>query len=234
MGKRVNFCARSVVTCDSYIKADEIMDQAAFFFCMRLATVPRNIASRLTVPVVIHTYNVRELTRRMNAGQVLFLQRASNGSGRMRSITHVAIQNYVYESGDALIRRGMKFNPSNLPLACPEDIPLPIQCPSGFTLLCYGDRIRRKRDGSLMDPLSTIAWPTLHVGDTVLVTPKDGDWCLTFVSHDRISNLVSVVSSLWSHSHNYVLPKKKINHSSGNFVLYRCSLRSKSATLRGM
>ena len=36
MGKRVNFCARSVVTCDSYIKADEIMDQAAFFFACGL------------------------------------------------------------------------------------------------------------------------------------------------------------------------------------------------------
>jgi DNA-directed RNA polymerase beta' subunit len=38
MGKRVNFCARSVVTCDSYIDTDEIM-------------VPHNVVARLTHPV---------------------------------------------------------------------------------------------------------------------------------------------------------------------------------------
>ena len=162
MGKRVNFCARSVVTCDSYIAADEIM-------------VPRNISSRLTYPVVVHPYNIQMLNERMRNGEVLFMQRASGG-GRMRSITHVAIQNYVPESGDCLIRRGLKYRLSQLPLPCAEDIPLPIQCAG--PILCFGDRIRCKADGSLLDPLQTITWPTLQIGDTVLVTPKDGDWCL--------------------------------------------------------
>ena len=164
MGKRVNFCARSVVTCDSYINADEIM-------------VPHHIACRLTAPIVVHQFNIKELEQRMQMGQVLFLQRGSQ-DGRMRSITHVAVQNYVQERGDCLIRRGTKYSDMKPPLPLPEDIPLPIQVNRGTPLLCFGDRIRRKRDGALIDPLKTIVWPALYIGDIVLVTPKDGDWCL--------------------------------------------------------
>ena len=124
----------------------------------------------------------------------------------MRSITHLAIQNYVYEDGDCVVRRGSKYgvhtipyhskewydDVSRLPLPTPEDIPLPIQTTGGFTSLCFGDRIRKSRTGVLLEtsvnpfecihprcnPLTTISWPELNVGDTVLVTPKDGDWCL--------------------------------------------------------
>jgi hypothetical protein len=143
--------------------------------------IPWNIASRLTYPVVVHAHNHEQLTARMELGQILFLQRAVTG-GRMRSITHVAIQNYVYETGDCLIRRGVKYTIHRIPMSCMEDVPLPIQCCAGFATLCFGDRIRRKRDGSLVDPLRTITWPTLQIGDTVLVTPKNGDWCLTLGS----------------------------------------------------
>jgi hypothetical protein len=166
MGKRVNFCARSVVTCDSYIAVDEIM-------------VPQHIAARLTYPVVVHAWNHHLLTERMQSGHVLFLQRATTG-GRMRSITHVAIQNYTTQSGDCLVRKGLKYPIHKPPLPCPEDVTLPIQCPG--PTLCFGDRIRCKRTGALLDPLQTITWPTLQVGDTVLVTPRDGDWCLALAS----------------------------------------------------
>ena len=92
MGKRVNFCARSVVTCDSYIDVDEVM-------------IPYAIAGRLTSPVVVHRFNIHEINSRLRAGQVLFLQRSASGS-RMRSITHVAMQNFVPNHGDCLLRRG--------------------------------------------------------------------------------------------------------------------------------
>lgn len=45
MGKRVNFCTRSVVTCDSRIDVDEIL-------------IPHNVAARLTYPVSVHAYNL--------------------------------------------------------------------------------------------------------------------------------------------------------------------------------
>ena len=176
----MNFCARSVVTCDSYIDADEIL-------------VPSNIASRLTHPVVVHAFNHRQLTESMHAGKVLFLQRSSATGSRMRSITHVAIQNYTHQPGDCLIRRGVKFtlertgvwlignhSPCAPPFPAAEDVPLPIQSPNtGFHVrscfcdrsvrpatLCFGDRIRRRQEGRLIDPLATITWPVLHVGDT--------------------------------------------------------------------
>ena len=179
MGKRVNFCARSVVTCDSYIDADEIM-------------VPHSIACRLTAPLVVHAYNVEDVERRMREGQVLFIQRTGSrvyfsplskytmavSNGRMRSITHVAIQTYVRDVGDCLIRHNIKYPGMQAPPPLPEDIPLPVQCAGDCPVLCFGDRIRRKRDGALLDPMSTITWPALYIGDTVLVTPRDGDWCL--------------------------------------------------------
>ena len=178
MGKRVNFCARSVVTCDSYIDADEIM-------------VPHSIACRLTAPLVVHAYNVEDVERRMREGQVLFIQRTGS-NGRMRSITHVAIQTippfnplkrcmiqtYVRDVGDCLIRHNIKYPGMQAPPPLAEDIPLPVQCASDCPVLCFGDRIRRKRDGALLDPMLTITWPALYIGDTVLVTPRDGDWCL--------------------------------------------------------
>ena len=164
MGKRVNFCARSVVTCDSYINADEVM-------------IPYAIASRLTYPVVIHRFNIGDVIERLHNGQVLFLQRGTGGS-RMRSITHVAVQNYVPAQGDCLLRRGRKYTLDRPPTPSIEDLPLPIQCNKPFITLCFGDRIRCHRNGQIIDPLSTITWPTLNVGDVVLVTPRDGDWCL--------------------------------------------------------
>ena len=159
-----------------YIEAHEIM-------------VPYSIASKLTYPMVVHPFNIKNITLRMKMGQVLFLQRGTNGS-RMRSITHVAVQNYTPVEGDCLLRRGSKYTHLRMPLPTLEDIPLPIQTNGCFPVLCFGDRIRSKKDGILVDPLNTITWPTLNEGDIVLVTPQNGDWCLIFVSIVRISNHV--------------------------------------------
>lgn len=83
---------------------------------------------------------------------------------------------------DCLLRRGRKFPLTTPPLPTPEDILLPVQCRSGDgpdTALCFGDRIVSvERSGAIVDPLRTVAWPVLQPGDTVLVTPRDGDWCL--------------------------------------------------------
>lgn len=96
----------------------------------------------------------------------------------MRAITHVAVQNYYPADRDCLIRRGNKYAFSQPPLMRPDDVPLPIQCAGGSVTLCFGDRIRRATDQALIDPLQTITWPVLQVGDTVLVNPRNGDYCL--------------------------------------------------------
>lgn len=163
MGKRVNFCARSVVTCDSFLEADQI-------------AVPLAVVSRLTQPVVVHAYNAAELAVRLRRGQVLFLQRAS--AERMRAIAHVAASLYHPDAGDCLVRRGNKYRLHRPPPLQPEDVPLPVQPAGPGVVLCFGDRIRRRADRALLDPLALVAWPVLRLGDTVLVTPQDGDWVL--------------------------------------------------------
>ena len=166
MGKRVNFCARSVVTCDSYIDADEIM-------------VPHAVANRLTYPVLVHAYNLADLTRRMRSGAVLFVQRA--GQPRLRAIGHIAILALALDPRDRLIRRNGKYPLLRPPLPSVEDVPLPVQghVDGVETVLCYGDRIFSLHGGRVVvDPLQHVTWPVLEPGDTVLVTPQDGDWVL--------------------------------------------------------
>ena len=154
MGKRVNYCARSVVTCDSYIDADEIL-------------VPRHIIHRLTYPLVVHSYNIAAVEARMRSGEVLFIQRGNQSQARMRAISHIAVTRYVPEEGDRLMRRGNKYPIHRVPLPAADDIALPVQCANGVPPLCFGDRIFRARDRRVIDPMRSVSWPTLSVGDTV-------------------------------------------------------------------
>ena len=170
MGKRVNYCARSVVTCDSHLSAGEIM-------------VPWSIVHRLTAPTLVLAHNLPHLLARMRHGEVLFVQR-STGPGRMRSVNHLAVQNLVLSPGDCVLRGGSKYRFGSagaaVPPSRPEDVPLPVQsvpggprATSGWTL-CFGDRVRLASTGAVVDPLRCISWPDLHVGDAVLVVPRVG------------------------------------------------------------
>ena len=49
MGKRVNFCARSVASGDNNLALDEI-------------GIPRSVAQKLTVPVRVARYNIGRVT----------------------------------------------------------------------------------------------------------------------------------------------------------------------------
>lgn len=62
----------------------------------------------------------------------------------------------------------------------PDDVLLPVQCRKDGreTKLCFGDRILSRQLRRLINPLRFVAWPTLQPGDTVLVVPRDGDYCL--------------------------------------------------------
>lgn len=143
----MNYCARSVVTCDSRIEADEIM-------------VPRTVAFRLTSPVVVRPFNHTELTQRLARGEVLFLQRAGRGQ-RMRAIAHVAMQLYIPEDRDCILRRDRKYNIWAPPLPTADDVLLPVQCRSDGreTRLCFGDRILSQRRRAFLDPLRSVACP---------------------------------------------------------------------------
>lgn len=88
-----DFCARSVVTCDSYLRCDEIM-------------VPASVVHRLTRPVVVHSFNIDALTLAMHKGNILFIQRTGSMS-RLRSIAHIAILDLAIDpQTDRLLRHG--------------------------------------------------------------------------------------------------------------------------------
>lgn len=152
--------------------------------------VPRSIIHRLTTPVLVLPHTIVSLTSAMHRGEVLFIQRgqsvgpSDSARGRMRSINHLAIQNMVLSDGDCVIRHGNKYlyHAGNRPVPpmLQEDIPLPVQNPcggihvaSGWTL-CFGDRVRLASTGTIVDPLTCIAWPNLQIGDAVLVVPRVG------------------------------------------------------------
>ena len=165
--------ARSVVTCDSWIGSEEIL-------------VPQCLAYRLTYPVVVQAHNKAMLQDRMQRGAVPFLQRHGQNA-HMRSISHIAIQNLVMSASDRIVRRGNKFPVTSPPMPRPEDIPFPVQptwsqlsvSGSPMPILCFGDRIVRhgSHTGSI-DPLDCVVWPVLQIGDTLLMTPQDGDYVL--------------------------------------------------------
>ena len=93
--------------------------------------VPRAIANRLTYPVAVQSYNISDLEARMRRGEVLFIQRTATCNAkttpRMRAIGHLAVNNYVPETRDRLVRRGNKYPITEPPLPAPEDIVLPVQ-----------------------------------------------------------------------------------------------------------
>lgn len=124
----------------------------------------------------------------MTQGQVLFVQREDDDKKvdhRMRSVNHIALMEITVDmKRDCLLRRGNKYRLDSpleqLPKQLPDEIPLPVQ-PSGLPIsLCFGDRliIHGEDKAHIVDPMQYISWPILHIGDTVLVVPQEGDWIL--------------------------------------------------------
>lgn len=165
----MNFCARSVVTCDSSLRCNEIM-------------IPASVVHRLTRPVVVQNFNFDALTRAMQRGNVLFIQRAGKGT-RLRSIAHIAILDLAIDTQrDCLVRHGNKHRMNGRIQQLHSDIPLPVQPTENIgVVLCYGDRLilhsLPSQTGSI-DPMEYVSWPELQLGDTVLVVPQEGDWVL--------------------------------------------------------
>lgn len=66
MGKRVDFCGRSVVTCSQYLSASEILLPHPDRPRVPRTSRERVILHRLTVPVTVHQYNLTLLVTRMH------------------------------------------------------------------------------------------------------------------------------------------------------------------------
>lgn len=162
----MNFCSRSVLTCDSSLRCDEIM-------------IPASVVHRLTRPVVVQQFNLDILNNAMRHGNILFIQRAGPG-GRLRSVDSIASLDLPIDvERYSLIRHGNRYKLAGCPVRqTPCDIPLPIQAiPNTEVVLCFGDRLMVPGRG-VVDPLQHVAWPEIKIGDTVLIVPQEGDWVL--------------------------------------------------------
>ena len=158
MGKRTNHCARSVVTCDCDLEADEV-------------GVPVTVLSKITQPVVVCEWNIKLLSLRMRQGSILFVR---GGDGITRGIGHLAVFSIVFESGDCIIRKGNKYRVGHCyaPLHA-DSVPLPVQIDGATFQLCIGDILLR--NGVFSNPLSFVTWPALKFGDILLMCPQLGD-----------------------------------------------------------
>jgi DNA-directed RNA polymerase beta' subunit len=170
MGKRVNFCARTVVTCDSSIGVDEI-------------GVPHAVLQRITQPCPVNAYNLEAVTQMMHAGRVMFLKR----DGTTKHISFIAQQTIVLEPRDTVVRSGGRYSPfhgQKCPVLPPASqstqptlhIPIALQNSTKRLVLLVDDIIMR--GGQHIRPLGTIVWPQLRIGDVVLVNPGKGDMVL--------------------------------------------------------
>ena len=168
MGKRVNFCARVVATCDAFLLADQV-------------GLPYQVLQRITKPLVVQMYNLEYATRMLHTGQVHFMQKYKNP--QKWHISFVAEQTLTLQSTDILVRDGRKYR-INANCSTPP-VPYTVcALPLNMTTIdnriqvrmCVGDRVLR--DGQFLNPLNYIKWPKLDVGDELLVLPQEGDYIL--------------------------------------------------------
>jgi len=93
MGKRVDYSARSVITPDPNIGIFEL-------------GVPKHVASRITVPVVVNAMNRVKLTEYVRAGYNAYpgAKSIKKRSGRMISLRVLDTSNITLELGDVVNR----------------------------------------------------------------------------------------------------------------------------------
>ena len=224
-----------MVTCDSWIGSEEIL-------------IPQCLAFRLTSPVVVQAHNKAQLQERMACGAVLFIQRRALGA-HMRSIAHVATQNLVLAPSDRVIRRGNKYVAAALPAMRPEDVPFPVQpmwssslsgspATNPAPVLCFGDRVVRQGPnggrGSIVNPLDCVIWPVLQNGDTLLITPQDGDFVLmnrqpTLVQESMLGTRIGPINCLL-----FGPNPARYAHSNRTAVEFRVHVRAHGGTPGGL
>lgn len=202
MGKRVNFCARTVATCDSTLCADEI-------------SIPLCVLVNVSYPIQVQLFNHAYLTSCMQRGMLTHMCGGHDAPGseipmgeRCRWRTNALTTRSV------LFRRKRRWrlyvddvdvgsdNTMLLPIPpiLAEDAPIAIPPKASMansarscTLvrMCLGDRILSPyhRCVSVCD---LIVWPTLCIGDVVWLVPQDGDMVLV----NRQPTLVQVCEAL--------------------------------------
>ena len=144
MGKRRNQSGRSVISADPTVRTDELV-------------VPEQVASNLTMPVMVATFNIESLQQLVNSGKANFVTKPDG--------TKITLKYAMYKKGtqllwkDKVIRKGKEIDPFTS---------------KNFQLIA-GDKIKRDNEIITDIELSKKREYTLEIGDVVDRQLQNGD-----------------------------------------------------------
>ena len=160
LGKRLDFCGRTVITPEPNCSVDELI-------------VPEKIAKTLTIPVTVTEKNLQECQKMLYEDKInMILRKDQHNPSSERQKIHVKY--YIWSEGtelqenDIVVRNSIHINPTKYELLKKRKFELK-----------DGDQIIR--DGKLLDKIKIekrIENKKVQVGDIVERQIRDGDWTL--------------------------------------------------------
>jgi len=95
--KRRNQSARTVITADSYVRADELV-------------IPPEIAQNLTMPILVSKFNIHEIQKIVDEGKANYVIKADKTT-RINLKYACLVKGTSIEWGDRILRNGITLNP---------------------------------------------------------------------------------------------------------------------------
>ena len=151
-GKRVNFCARTVIGGDANCMVDELV-------------IPPEVAKKLTYPIKVTEHNIEKCNTLLNEGKVNIIFQ----DGIQKNAKYaVWTEGFKFKKGDTLIRDGKEYDVYNIALMKYEGDIEKILCKEGDKVI---------RDGKLIKnlPIQTRKDFQLKIGDTIERQLQNGD-----------------------------------------------------------
>ena len=160
LGKRVDFCGRTVVGGNPTLEADQV-------------AVPDCIATRVTVPEIVQKYNIEKLSFLVNTGQAEFVIRTDIETGQRRKINLSIVtktKGTPLYYGDRVFRFILDRKTNTM-----EEQEVKVD---DLSLLREGDRIIRKTGEEVKAETPRKRMFKLQLGDEVRRHLQDNDWVL--------------------------------------------------------
>ena len=151
-GKRVNFCARTVIGGDANCMVDELV-------------IPPEVAKKLTYPIKVTEHNLEKCNTLLNEGKVNIIFQ----DGIQKNAKYaVWTEGFKFKKGDTLIRNGKEHDVYNIALMKHEGDIEKVLCKEGDKVI---------RDGKLIKnlPIQTRKDFQLKIGDTIERQLQNGD-----------------------------------------------------------
>jgi DNA-directed RNA polymerase subunit A' len=149
MGKRVDYCGRTVITGDAKCDVDELI-------------VPKIFAEKLTIPVNVNIINIKDCQRLLDEGEVVYLIR-----GKKRRNVKMILYTKATSFGecDTIVRDGVTFTYREV---------MDLEKEGKWTFLPTDEIVRKNGRRELYTPSVRIPF-RLQVGDVIERKIRDGD-----------------------------------------------------------